>query len=284
MKKIYNILIIAMLMVLSPNEAMAKTAASLTIENFSISAGETKEMIIDLNNPDDVITLIQFDLKLPSNLSVAMEGGEFAIDIAGRTTWRQHSLAANALDGVTRFLLSSQTNAAISGTSGAVISIKLTATPNFNGGDIVLTNQTLVTPDETATTTKPADYTYTVMVVKTADNIAFADATVKSICVQNWDTDGDGELSKEEAAAVTDIGTKFRLQEITSFDEFQYFTGVTELKEMAFYGCDKLESIKLPSSLETIGSAAFSGCSKLKEIVIPESALIPSRHVTLWRR
>lgn len=58
-------------------------------------------------------------------------------------------------------------------------------------------------------------------------NIKFADANVKALCVANWDTDGDGELSDFEAAAVTDIGTVFKGQsEITSFNELEYFTGL----------------------------------------------------------
>ena len=40
-------------------------------------------------------------------------------------------------------------------------------------------------------------------------NISFADATVKSLCVANWDTNGDGEISYEEASAVTSLGTVF---------------------------------------------------------------------------
>ena len=36
-----------------------------------------------------------------------------------------------------------------------------------------------------------------------ADNITFADANVKALCVGNWDANYDGELSTEEAAAVT---------------------------------------------------------------------------------
>lgn len=30
--------------------------------------------------------------------------------------------------------------------------------------------------------------------------ITFADPTVKALCVEHWDTDGDGELSQDEAA------------------------------------------------------------------------------------
>ena len=38
-----------------------------------------------------------------------------------------------------------------------------------------------------------------------AQNIDFKDAVVKSICVTQWDTDGDGELSMEEAADVASL-------------------------------------------------------------------------------
>ena len=138
----------------------AATEANLSIEDFTINAGETKEMLIDLTNPDTQLTLVQFDMRLPEGLSIAIEDGELAIDIAGRTTWKKHSLNANATDGITRFLLASSTNALISGTSGAIISVKLTASSSFSGGDIKLEKQLLVTPS--AEETKPADYTYTV--------------------------------------------------------------------------------------------------------------------------
>ena len=40
--------------------------------------------------------------------------------------------------------------------------------------------------------------------------ITFEDINVKLVCLKNWDTNGDGELSYEEAAAVTSIGTLFK--------------------------------------------------------------------------
>jgi hypothetical protein len=141
------------------NSNRAASTASLSIEDFGIMPGETKEMLIDLNNPDTEVTLVQFDLQLPTGLSIALENGELAIDIAGRTSWRKHQLSTSDVNGATRFLLASSTNALISGTSGAVISIMLTAANNFNGGDIKLEGQVIVTPTEEAT--RPADYTYT---------------------------------------------------------------------------------------------------------------------------
>lgn len=67
-----------------------------------------------------------------------------------------------------------------------------------------------------------------------------------------------------EAAAVTNIGGAFTNNtEITSFDEFQYFTGITSLKENAFYCCSNLTSIILPSNIVEIGanrSSFWDGC------------------------
>ena len=71
--------------------------------------------------------------------------------------------------------------------------------------------------------------------------ISFADLRVKVLCVQNWDTNGDGELSEAEAAAVTDLGSVFKNQSsITSFDELQYFTGLTVIGNFAFRNCSGL--------------------------------------------
>jgi len=102
-------------------------------------------------------------------------------------------------------------------------------------------------------------------------NITFADANMKALCVANWDTNGDGELSETEAAAVTEIGENlFVNQTMTSFDEFAYFTGVTHIRSQAFGLCTKLESIVLPANLTTIESGAFL-CSGLKNITFPSS-------------
>ena len=103
-------------------------------------------------------------------------------------------------------------------------------------------------------------------------NIAFADANVKALCVANWDTNGDGELSEEEAEAVTDLGTVFKNNtQITSFDELQYFTGLTTIGKHAFYNCEKLTSLSIPNSVENIGEEAFNFCYELTSVNIPNN-------------
>ena len=102
--------------------------------------------------------------------------------------------------------------------------------------------------------------------------IEFADAKVKAICVANWDTDGDGELNREEAAAVTDLGAIFKdNDEITSFDELQYFTGLTSIGYEAFRDCGRLTSVTIPNSVTSIGGGAFWSCSSLTSVTIPNS-------------
>lgn len=102
-------------------------------------------------------------------------------------------------------------------------------------------------------------------------NLEFADAKVKEICIANWDTDGDGELSEAEAAAVTDLGSVFKGNTtITSFDELQYFTGLTTIGSYAFSNCRGLTSIEIPNSVTSIGSCAFQNCSGLTSLTIGE--------------
>ena len=102
------------------------------------------------------------------------------------------------------------------------------------------------------------------------DIIFFADEQVKSICVANWDTNGDGELSYDEAAAVTDIENKFRKKIFTSFDELKYFTGLTSIRDYAFSNCIDMTSITFSKSVTNIGSYAFYNCNCLISITIPD--------------
>ena len=99
--------------------------------------------------------------------------------------------------------------------------------------------------------------------------IEFADNKTKDLCVYYWDSNGDGELNENEAAEVTTIGTVFKGNEITSFKELQYFTGLRTIEDCAFQNCNKLAAIILPSGLTSIGRSAFNGCSSLASIVIP---------------
>lgn len=95
------------------------------------------------------------------------------------------------------------------------------------------------------------------------DNITFADSNVKSVCVDNWDTNEDGELSLVEALMVTSLGQKFRGNTaIISFKELQYFRSLNTLND-DFRDCSNLVDIKFPNSIKNIGDRTFKGCNKL---------------------
>ena len=112
-------------------------------------------------------------------------------------------------------------------------------------------------------------------------HIKFTDPIVKQICVENWGS--NGEITYEQAAAVTDLNGAFDYwsnnpptEQITSFNELQYFTGLTILGESPdgngqFSGAEQLASIILPPNLTIIRDYAFGGCTGLTSITIPNS-------------
>ncbi|MBR4826696.1 MAG: leucine-rich repeat protein [Bacteroidales bacterium] len=100
-----------------------------------------------------------------------------------------------------------------------------------------------------------------------ASVIQFADPIAKYACVEKFDINGDGEVSYAEAAAVTSMDGLFKdWNTVTSFEEIQYFTGVTSTVGV-FDNCSKLESFTVPNFITTLGS--FQNCSSLKSVVLP---------------
>ena len=98
--------------------------------------------------------------------------------------------------------------------------------------------------------------------------ITFADSKVQKICLENWDVNNDGELTFEEAQAVTDIAEIFRGQDFSFFEEFKYFTSITAIPDNAFRNVSDLQSIYLPASVSQVSGSAFVACSKLDFMVI----------------
>lgn len=100
----------------------------VTIENFSISVGETKEVSITLDN-DVAYAAFQFDLYLPEGLTVT----EYSADntrIPKGTTLEMNKQDA----GFYRFVAAAMDLEEIKGNSGSIITIKVMADENLAGG------------------------------------------------------------------------------------------------------------------------------------------------------
>ncbi len=142
------------------NDASAQMA-TLHMDPFTISAGETKEMTISLTNRDAALTLVQFDILLPKGLSVVQANGSYQIDMAGRTNWDNHQLGAYGKAERMRFLLASGSNELIEGTEGAIIRMNVRAAEDFEGGTITLNDILGVTPNEVEVWMPTSSYTLT---------------------------------------------------------------------------------------------------------------------------
>ena len=106
--------------------------------------------------------------------------------------------------------------------------------------------------------------------------ITFNDAKAQALCVGRWDSNGDEELSFEEAAAVTDIGTTFgNVNNLKNLEELRYFTSLTSIPENAFRGSSSLQTVYLPEHVTTIGSYAFMQTAVKNLVLLNDKAMIP---------
>lgn len=81
-----------------------------------------------------------------------------------------------------------------------------------------------------------------------------------------WQIDSMNTLTISGKGAVTETPW---LEHASVIRQALVSEGVTGLPDEAFYGCDALVSVKLPDSLERIGTAAFWMCTALGAVTIP---------------
>lgn len=92
------------------------------------------------------------------------------------------------------------------------------------------------------------------------------DNTSKSMCVSRWDTDGDGEISFEEAAAVRDISTIFDYASIVDGMWLRYFKGLSYLNTEAFRYAASLTKLAVPKNIQQVGNNWIGNANALREL------------------
>lgn len=103
--------------------------------------------------------------------------------------------------------------------------------------------------------------------------VEFDDPLVEQKCATLYG-DGTGCTMADLSAVTTIDASDWSGTNITSFDELQYFSGLTEIPESLFEQCGSLSSVTMPSTITDIGDYAFDSCSGLTSITIPNSVTV----------
>lgn len=249
-------------------------SASVEVSDQGILNNGTKTFGIALNNSLGALNYVvsfQMDLTLPEGVSINKDGCGLTTRFADED---QELIIGKIGDNKYRLVSTSFALIPISGYSGDFVNLSLKAASEGNGGVATLSNILIVTDNSKRYVLDDVSFN-----IKIHHFIEFADPIVKSICVDKWDKNKDGELDTQEAASVTisylgnDIlSTAFKGNAyITSFNELQYFTGIGNIPTETFKGCTRLTSVVVPSSVTAIRENAFQDCNKLSSILIPNS-------------
>ena len=140
-----------------PDEPIVSDDNALVLEDVTVAPGSQFVLPINMVNVEE-ITAMQFDLYLPSGVTIAEEDGELLIDLADRTTYRKHSLAfREQADGAMRITCSSNNSATFTGNEGAVINVTLNVSSTIEEKEYVIAAKNIEISSKGGTAYNPAD-------------------------------------------------------------------------------------------------------------------------------
>lgn len=117
---------------------------TVSVEDVTIKAGETKVVSINLDNSQTNIVSFQMDLTLPDGITINKAG----CSLGSRITDADQGLTiGKQQDGSIRLTSTSFALTPISGTSGEIVQLSLTAANDAKGGTASLKNIILATSD-----------------------------------------------------------------------------------------------------------------------------------------
>lgn len=100
--------------------------------------------------------------------------------------------------------------------------------------------------------------------------VTFDDPLVESKCATLYG-DGTGCTEIDLAAVTAMSASDWSGTNITSFDELEYFIGITNIPRGLFHDCSGLTSVVIPDSVTYIDAGAFLNCSSLTSVTLGNS-------------
>ena len=157
--KHYRMIILAVLLTI----VGGTMADNLTVETVKMSAGETKQVAIVLNNPTHKYAAFQFDLVLPEGISIAKNDKGKLIASLNEARKDDHTLNVSETGTNTyRFLAFSMTNTEFYGNDGELVYVTLQASESISGGSKTATIQSQVFTEVSGDQYKWSDTSFTV--------------------------------------------------------------------------------------------------------------------------
>lgn len=99
------------------------------------------------------------------------------------------------------------------------------------------------------------------------DDLIPEDAKMREYCLAHFDTNHDGKLTMVEIAGISSFPDQSQYplpDDITRFNELEFFTGLTSLP--TFKNQKRLECITIPKQITVIPNDMFYGCSTLTRV------------------
>ena len=197
---------------------------TLYIDDFSIEPGKTMSVPVMMDNEITNIAAVQFDLALPSELSIPQaDNGDYSMTLTERMSDNHYIIANPKANGDIRVVVVSFPPADFSGNSGAIMNIDFAAIESFIGTTEFTVKNVVMTTADAQTEISVADFVVMVTAVKGSDHVigdvncdgfvTSADITAlynyllngDETFIATSDVDGDGSVTSADVTSVYSI-------------------------------------------------------------------------------
>ena len=197
---------------------------TLYIDDFSIEPGNTVSVPVVMDNEITNIAAVQFDIALPSELSIPQaDNGDYSIQLTDRMSNNHYVIANPKANGDIRVVAVSFPTADFIGNSGAIMNIDMAAIESFTGTtQFTVKNVTMTTADAqteisvpdfvvVVTAVKGSDYVYGDVncdgVVTSADITALYNYLLSGdeTFIATSDVNGDGSITSTDVTVIYNI-------------------------------------------------------------------------------